>query len=259
MTPYGMTYVGWMMKEPVATGFEYPSVEAMVNSIDLNGDGITDDVMPIRMEGMESVQVPEEYDFCRWVEWHVDQGGDSVGYMADNDGNYELEFPDRNFSDVTWLGSEGTDVGGAKILLTWCSRGQGQLSLQDGMLDENKDSECIVGRPPKHRHCLRSKAYTVGYSRLAQQIDDAPGGHVAAQLLVTLIATLLFWVASGPLLGGGRTGGSSMQPFGGLVGMVLGALVLPIFGFGDWIFAIALVTVAVLFGFLYAALISGKT
>ena len=86
-----------------------------------------------------------------------------------------------------------------------------------------------------------------------------PAAKVAAQLLVSVISSLLFWAASGPIIGGGRTSGSSMQPFAGLTGMVLGAMVLPLFGFGDWIFAIILITIAVFFGALYASLIAGKT
>ena len=82
---------------------------------------------------------------------------------------------------------------------------------------------------------------------------------MAAQLLLTTVVALLFWTASGPILGGGRAAGGSMQPFGGLVGMFLGAMVMPIFGYGDWIFAAILMAVAVLFGFLYAGMISGKT
>ena len=195
-------------------------------------------VMPVTVP----INSIDEAKLCRGVK----EKGSSIGYMVDNDGNYQLNYPpDLTDSAFEWQDANG-DERKHKILLTYCSRGQGKLFLQD--------TDPVDGSLFK-----RSKGYTFGYSRLAVQIDDAPGGKVAAQLLVSVISSILFWAATGPVIDGGRSSGSSMQPFAGLTGMVLGAMVLPLFGFGDWIFAIILITIAVLFGFLYASLISGKT
>ena len=190
--------------------------------------------------------VPEEFDFCHAVkEIGTEPNSASGGYKVDDDGNYQLIFPNRDLSAITWQDSTG-EATGHKLLLTYCSRGQGRLFLQDNVAVDGQ-------------RFVRSPDYTVRYSRLAVELDDTPGGPVAAQLLLTIVVSLLFWTASGPILGGGRAAGGSMQPFGGLVGMFLGAMVMPIFGYGDWIFAAILMIIAVLFGFLYAGMISGKT
>ncbi len=190
--------------------------------------------------------MPEEFDFCHQIrEIGTEPNSASGGYKVDDDGNYQLIFPNRDLSAITWQ-DPTREATGHKLLLTYCSRGQGKLFLQDSV-------------PVNRTLFIRSPEYTVGYSRLAVQIDNTPGGPVAAQLLLTIVVALLFWTASGPILGGGRAAGGSMQPFGGLVGMFLGAMVMPIFGYGDWIFAAILMAMAVLFGFLYAGMISGKT
>ena len=134
-----------------------------------------------------------------------------------------------------------------RLFVTFCSRGSGNIKVVD-----YKGGSNLV---------QHSKNYRITHSRLAVALDNSPGGPVAAQVLLSLLSGLLFWAASGPVLGGigGAGRGSPMQPFAGLVGLILGAMALPVFGYGSWFWAGAMVVLGVLFGYFYATMISAKT
>ena len=162
-------------------------------------------------------------DLDRIVMGRVTEGG------ADLDDNYRVQLtpfiPDSRFlpyDDIDWT-DEGT-----RIILTYCARGQGTFLVRD----RTSDATEMINGTNDDTHERLTPAYPVSYSRIRHEIADTPGGYVAAQLLLTLISALLFWGASGPIFGGlSSQGGNPIQPFAGLTGMVLGALVLPIFGF----------------------------
>lgn len=175
-----------------------------------------------------------------------DGRGNPATFRGNIMGNYDLRLhgSSRGYNVSTF--DTDPNLG---LLLTFCSRGQGFFWLSENSMgiDGHSDSHDVRVSP----------VYRVRYSRLAVQMDRAPGGPVAAQVLLTLISGLLFWAGAGPVLGGfsGR-GSNPMQPFAGLVGMVIGAMALPVFGYGDWFWAGLLIVIAILVGFLYAAMIS---
>ena len=90
---------------------------------------------------------PEEFDFCNRVR---EPNSASGRYKVDDDGNYQLTFPNRDLSAITWQDPTG-EATGHKLLLTYCSRGQGRLFLQDRI-------------PVNGKLFVRSPEYTVGYS-----------------------------------------------------------------------------------------------
>ena len=88
-----------------------------------------------------------------------------------------------------------------------------------------------------------------------------PGGEISAQLLLALVSAAMFWGATGFAVrapGGGGAAGPSVQPYAGIAGMMLGALIMPVFGYGEWWLFVVILFLCVIGGYAYLSTTSAR-
>ena len=101
-----------------------------------------------------------------------------------------------------------------------------------------------------------SDEYKVNRGIIERNIDEVPGGPTVAQIMMSLLSGILCWAVSKPLTRteSAEVRGAVIQPIFGCAGMIFGALLMPVFGYGDWFLATFLIILAVAFASLIGVL-----
>ncbi len=134
--------------------------------------------------------------------------------------------------------------------LRLCTPGNGEIyALYGSNLGSNHPT--LLGSEKR-----LSDKYKVNRGIIQRNIDEVPGGPIVAQVLVSIFSGFMCWLVSKPITRteSAEVRGAVIQPIFGCAGMIFGALLLPVFGHGDWFLAAFLIFLSLAFASLVGVL-----
>lgn len=127
-----------------------------------------------------------------------------------------------------------------------CTPGTAEIYF---VYDQNNTSSLDLPAALTGTYKQISSRHKVNQGILGRSLNETPGGPIVAQLLVTILSGFMCWIVSRPITRteSGEVRGAVIQPIIGVIGLIFGALVLPITGHGNWFLATLLIILSISF------------